>query len=334
MKILIVKLGALGDVINTFPAVIRLKKHFNAEIHWLVAPLSYPLVKNHPCVDRAILFDKNKKHGLILEINFIIRAIREEYYDLVLDFQRTLKSGFFCLMSKSRKKIGFDKKRCKELTWLYPFTRIPPSDPGKHMLEQYLDFTDYLGIKSDIISWGITLTDCKADSIHDCMGKKLPDRYIILNIGATKKANLWPAWNFSELAKLLYQKTKIISILTGGGREDIKQADLITETAGRSVVNMVGKTSINELVKIISNAMAVVSCDTGPMHLSVALGKKTIGLFGPSDPVRTGPYRGEVIRKSISCSPCNRKKCPDPLCMKMITPHDVLLKISELLQQP
>ncbi len=331
MKILIVKLGALGDVINTFPAVIRLKNHFNAEIHWLVAPLSYPLVKNHPCVDRAILFDKSKNHGLILEINLIIRAIRKEHYDLAIDFQRTLKSGFFCLMSKSREKIGFDRKRCKELTWLYPFTRIPPSDPGKHMLEQYLDFTNYLGIESDIITWGINLAGDKSDSIPHCMERKLPGKYVILNIGATKKANLWPASNFSELAKLIYRKTKIISILTGGGKDDIRNAQLITETAGKSVINLVGKTSINELAEIISNAIAVVSCDTGPMHLSVALGKKTIGLFGPSDPVRTGPYRGEVITKPMPCSPCNRKKCPDPLCMKMITPHDVLLKITELL---
>ncbi len=319
MKILIVKLGALGDVINTFPAVIKLKKHFNAEIHWLAAPLSYPLVNTHPFVDRVILFDKNREHGLIDTIT----EIRKETYDITFDFQRTLKSGFFCLISKSKKKIGFDKKRCKELTWLYPFTRIPHSDPGKHMLEQYLDFTDYLGIKNDSIAWGIT--------VPDSIDINLPARYIILNIGATKKANLWQAEKFADLAKLIHDKTKIMSVITGGGKEDVKRALKIAALAGKSVINLVGKTSITELAGIISGCEAVVSCDTGPMHLSVALGKKTIALFGPSDPRRTGPYSGEVIQKFISCSPCNRKKCPDPICMAMIKPDDVFSKISELL---
>ncbi len=319
MKILIVKLGALGDVINTFPAVIRLKKHFNAEIHWLVAPLSYPLVNNHPFVDRVILFDKNRKYGL----TDTIIEIRKVTYDITFDFQRTLKSGFFCLISKSRKKLGFDKKRCKEFTWLYPFTRIPPSDPGKHMLEQYLDFTDYLGIKKDSITWEIPLPDA--------IDINLPEKYIILNIGATKKANLWQVEKFADLARLIYDKTKIMSVLTGGGKEDIKRSLRIAALAGKSVINLVGKTSLTELAGIISACEVLVSCDTGPMHLSVALGKRTIALFGPSDPRRTGPYRGEVIKKSISCSPCNRKKCSDPICMAMISPDDVFSKIFELL---
>ena len=315
MRLLIIKLGALGDVINTFPAVIRLKKFFNAEIHWLSAPLSYPLIKSHPCVDKVILFDKNEKYGL----TNAIRAIRKETYDIAFDFQRTLKSGFFCLISKSQKKIGFDKARCKELTWLYPFTRIHASDPGKHMLEQYLDFTDFLGIREKSITWGITP--------HACADIKLPDKYIILNIGATKKANLWQASNFAELAGLIHHKTKILSVLTGGGTEDKKRALLITKMAGRSVINLVGKTNIDELTGVIAGSLIVVSCDTGPMHLSVALGKKTIALFGPSDPRRTGPYTGEVITGSIPCSPCNRKKCPDPRCMEMITPQDVFSKV-------
>ncbi len=319
MKILIVKLGALGDVINTFPAVIRLKKHFKAEIHWLAAPLSFPLINNHPFVDRVILFDKNRKHGLAETIT----EIRKQTYDITFDFQRTLKSGFFCLISKSRQKIGFDRKRCKEFTWLYPFTRIPPSDPGKHMLEQYLDFTDFLGIEKADITWEI--------SLPDSIDINLPDRYIVLNIGATKKANLWQAEKFADLAELIYDKTKIMSVLTGGGKEDIKRGLRIEALAGESVINLVGKTSITELAGIIARCEVVVSCDTGPMHLSVALGKKTIALFGPSDPVRTGPYRGEVIKKSISCSPCNRRKCHDPICMAMITPDDVFSKISELL---
>jgi ADP-heptose:LPS heptosyltransferase len=127
MKILIVKLGALGDVINTFPLVVILKEKLQCEIHWLVAPLSYPMVADHDCVDRAILFDKTKGLSSVKEVLKQIRV--QEPYDIAFDLQRILKSGFFVLASKSRRKIGFDKNRCKELSWFFPFERIPPWIP-------------------------------------------------------------------------------------------------------------------------------------------------------------------------------------------------------------
>ncbi len=90
MKILIIKLGALGDVINTLPAVMRFKQHFNCDIHWLCAPLSLPILRQHPAVNKTIVFDRNKKGGF----RDTLAEIRREKYDLTVDFQRTIKSGF------------------------------------------------------------------------------------------------------------------------------------------------------------------------------------------------------------------------------------------------
>ena len=101
---------------------------------------------------------------------------------------------------------------------------------------------------------------------------------------------------------------------------------------GRCVVNFSGKTSIPELTELIAASMAMVSCDTGPMHLGVALGKKVVVLIGPSDPRRTGPYLGEIIQKTMDCSPCNGKSCKDPRCMGAIVPEDVLFTIGRLLE--
>ena len=85
---------------------------------------------------------------------------------------------------------------------------------------------------------------------------------------------------------------------------------------------------------VLATARAVVSCDTGPMHLAVALRKNVVALFGPSDPRRTGPFRGEVIRKPLDCSPCNLRECKDPACMKAITHEDVMERIGKLLVGP
>jgi lipopolysaccharide heptosyltransferase I len=318
MEILFVKLGALGDVINTLPLAVTLKKHLNAEITWLIEPLSFPIVKGHPAVDKVVLFDKkNWKESL----PDVLRQLRENRFDISLDLQRILKSASFTMASKASRRIGFDKNRCKECTWLLPFERIAAADPGRHMAVQYLDFARHLGVDGPQIKWDIP--------VSGIIPFNMPEKYVVLNIGATKKANLWPEENFSKLAQMIKAHFGVNSVITGG-REDVNSSAVITEKAGDCVINLAGRTTILELKEVIAGARLVVSCDTGPMHLAVALNRKVVALFGPSDPARTGPLYGEVIKKSLDCAPCNRRSCDDPKCMREISPHDVLERMEAL----
>jgi lipopolysaccharide heptosyltransferase II len=318
MEILFVKLGALGDVINTLPLAVSLKRSLNARITWLVEPLSFPIVKDHPGVDKVILFDKN---NIRESFPYVLRELRENRFDITLDLQRILKSAAFSMASNATRRIGFDKKRCKEMTWLFPFERIAEADPGRHMAVQYLDFARHLGVDDLEIRWDIPVSGTVPFS--------LPEKYAVLNIGATKKANLWPEDNFSKLAQMIESRFGIRSVITGG-REDVGSSVAIAEKAGDSVINLAGKTTISELKEVIAGSQMVVSCDTGPMHLAVALNKPVVALFGPSDPRRTGPLYGEVIQKPLDCVPCNRRSCDDPKCMRGITPQDVLERMEAL----
>ncbi len=312
MKILIIKLGALGDVINTFPLIVALKKETNARIDWLVAPLSHSLVAAHTCVDHAILFDKNK---LATSIPEVLDKIRQTPYDITLDLQRLFKSGLFTMASKSRRRIGFDKARCKEASWLFPFERIKPSDPEAHMLLQYMEFGAHLGIDHAPVSWKIPRQDIRYPD--------LPSQYGVLNIGATKAANQWHPSNFAVLAKKI-EKLQYLPCVITGGPEDRAKAGVIKSEAGNAVMDLTGKTTLPELIEIIAGAQWVISCDTGPMHLAAALDTPLIALFGPSNPERTGPFKGNVILKKMHCMPCNKTQCKAPFCMEAITPEDVL----------
>ncbi len=318
MNILIVKLGALGDVINTFPLVRLLKTHFKANITWLVAPLSYPLVSKHSHVDNTIVFDKKEWTSSIIDVK---AQLKSQYFDLALDLQRTFKSASFCMLSKAKRRIGFDRKRCKEMCWLFPFERIPESDPKAHMVRQYMEFADYLKIPSDDIKWEIP-----SSGPHPLT---VPQEYIVLNIGATKPANRWITEGFALLTKAVESRFDIATVLTGG-KEDQDVASRIMNNAGQRVITLVGKTSIDELKDVLKYSKAVVTCDTGPMHLAVALGKEVVALFGPSDAKRTGPFKGTVIQKQLDCSPCNLKKCKDPVCMEMISHEDVMKELEGL----
>jgi len=322
MDILIIKLGALGDVINTLPLAIALKKHLQARIHWLVAPLSYPIIATHDYVDHAILFDPRQGRLSILRI---LAELRSRQFDIVLDLQRILKSGVLSCMMRGDRRIGFDRQRCKEMTWLLPFERIPPADPKSHMVHQYMEFATYLGAPRMDLEWRIRLTG-------ESPRFELPEAFVVLNIGATKRANRWSPEGFGELARAIHAQYHMPCVLTGG-REDLPMAEIIqTATADGAIINWVGRTTLQELIAIISAAKAVVTCDTGPMHLAVAMGKKVVALFGPSDHRRTGPFNGKVIRGKVDCAPCNRNHCECPRCMSAIRSEHVLRALSVYLK--
>lgn len=318
MEILFVKLGAMGDVINTLPLAIALKERLGARIHWLVEPLSLPLVAGHPAVAETILFERKRWAASIPEVIKAVRAVR---FDIVLDLQRTIKSGSFAFAANGKRRIGFDKARCKELTWLFPFERISPQDPKRHMLLQYLEFAGHLGVNDPEIRWDIPVS-----GVHRF---QLPEQYLVLNIGATKPANKWTTQGFADLARQAEKRFGVRSVLTGGP-EDRAMAEEIVRLGGSGVINLVGATTVTELKEVLARAKAVVSCDTGPMHLAVALGREVIALFGPADPRRTGPFKGVVIQKETPCAPCNRRSCDNPVCMLAITPADVMERIEAL----
>lgn len=318
MKILFIKLGALGDVVNTLPLAVTLHEQLHAHISWLVEPLSYPLVASHPSVDKAILFDKK---NWLQAIPGVLKELREQHFDIALDLQRLIKSGLYCMASRSDRRIGFDKARCKEFTWLYPFERIPSSDPAAHMVYQYLDFARYLGIAPGGIKWDIPVTGRSSF--------KLPQHYVVLNIGATKAANRWTPQGFASVALSIKQRYAMDTVLTGGP-EDTALGHRIETLIDGQIYNLSGRTSLQELREVIAGASAVVSCDTGPMHLAVALGKEVVALIGPSDPKRTGPLRGRVVMLDLDCMPCNKKVCKNPECMLGITEKMVLDALDEI----
>ena len=322
MKILVIKLGALGDVINTLPVVVNIHRHFNAEIHWLVAPLSLPLLTGHPSVSKTIVFDKHRLKGNLPKV---MRAIREYEYDVILDFQRILKSALFCMAARGGRRIGFDWNRCKEMTGLFPFERIPPGDPDSHMLMQYMEFGEYLGVPCGRVSWNIPRLEN-----HE---PELPAEYVVLNIGATKEPNRWPLARFAELADRIDERFRMPCVITGGP-EDRDDAAAVQNRARTKIINLAGRTSVMELVEIIARAECVVTADTGPMHLASALGTNLVALFGPSDPSRTGPYRGTVITAHVPCGPCNKKQCSNPVCMERIRTGEVMDRLAGMLRTP
>jgi lipopolysaccharide heptosyltransferase II len=145
-------------------------------------------------------------------------------------------------------------------------------------------------------------------------------KYAVIVPGARWKTKRWPSKNFGKLISLLPLDTVIV-----GGRSDLSIANEILAASESKTVSLAGKTNLHELIEVIKGARFVVSNDSGPMHIAAALNIPVFAIFGPTDPLRTGPYgkNHTVIRKDISCAPCFRKTCDSISCMRDLSVEQV-----------
>ena len=337
MNILIVKLSAIGDVIHTLPSLAALRTLYpQAHITWVVEQAAADLVIKHPFLDEVIVSSRKrwerklaagKLPGAWRDFRVFLTRLRARRYDLVIDFHGLFKSAMVVALSGGERKIGYDS--LQELSGLFYNEKIP-EDMQKHAVDRYLDFLRHLGATVDNVKF-VLPADPRADSnALTLLAEHGLDRraFVAINPVAYWKTKLWDNDKFAALADDIFEKLGLPVVFTGTEVEAIAPILRTMRTKG---VNLAGRTSLLELAAVYRKAETVVTTDSGPMHLAAAVGKKVIALFGPTDPVRTGPYGPghTVIRSNLSCSPCLLKKCDSMQCMKDISPQQVLAAVED-----
>jgi len=294
-SILIVRLGAIGDVTNALVLATAIKDAApQTRIGWAVHPLSAPLVQDHPAVDRVHLWHRGKGFR---EWRRVRDEVRSEGYDLAVDLQRLFKSALLARASKAPRVLGFDRARTKEGSWLLTLERIGVGPKRAHMVDQYLEFARHLGLQN-AQARHVLPANPEAEAWADEQVRAWGAAPWILNLGASKPANRWPAERFGQLAESLAREGKAPVVLTGG-KQDRDAAEAAIAAGEAQAINLAGATSLAQLIALLGRSRLFVGCDTGPMHLAVAQGVPVLALFGPADPARTGPFgnRARVLRE-------------------------------------
>jgi lipopolysaccharide heptosyltransferase I len=328
-RIVLVKLGAIGDVLNVLPFVNRLRRGWpEVRLDWVIAPLAASLVRGHPAVDEFLVTNPRRWR----ELPGLVRRLRAGQYELGIDLQRIQKSAWITLASGAPRRLGFDKARCKEFSWLTTNERIAPNPRPGVTVDQYLEFADHLGLPPAPVEWRLPHPTPAAAGEGVALDGEGPR--IVLNVGASKEANRWYPEQWAELCRLLVREDGARVQLTGGP-EDRSIADAILGLAEVPLDDRVGRTSLVETAGLIAAADLFVGCDTGPLHLAVALGLPTVSLFGAADPERTGPW-GQmqgVVRNPTPCSPCRKRHChvAGHPCMRGLAARAVLERIRDRL---
>lgn len=304
-KILIVKPSALGDIVHTLPFLAAIRVRFpRAEIHWVVARGLHRLLENHPLIDRLWVFDKEgwKKPGrlgqTIREITGLWRGLGREGYDLAVDLSGLFRSGLITAASRARIRLGFSDS--DEGSPFFYSHKLAGGDQI-HAIDRYLKLAAWLGCSLPTPT-EITFPLPPFAENPPIMAE-LPEHYLVMAPSAGKPANRWPAGRFGQLAARLDLPTVVI----GGAGETEIAAEVVQHAKGKAI-SLAGRTNLIELMAVLKRAAFMVANDTGPMHLAVALGVPVFAIFGPANPVRTGPYdpAHTVIRQEIDCAPCYR----------------------------
>jgi heptosyltransferase-1 len=333
MRILIIKLSSIGDVVHTIPSLNALKDLYpDSEIDWLVEEESHTLLHGHPLIHQLRVFKRKKwlktvwKGTGLKETVRLIMGMRRQKYDLIIDFQGLFKSGIMAFLAGGKVRLGYDKTR--ELSYLFLTEKLPPYDPDTHAVDRYLDVVRSLGWKGNerTFSFPVTATDKHhVEMLIESNGVRDREKIVLVSPKARWKTKLWNQDKFATLCDRLMEELgrEVIMI---GGRKDLNYIDGIISTMKNEVINIAGQTNLRELAYLMTISPLVICLDSGPMHIAAAVGAKTIALFGPTSPKRTGPY-GEnhvVISQRAECSPCFQKSCDDTICMNEIGVEEIL----------
>jgi heptosyltransferase-1 len=320
LRILIVRLSAIGDVIHGVPVVCALRREFpDAFLGWVVEGRAGDVLEGHPALDVLIRvprrFWKSPR-----EIVRMRKRLRELDFDVVIDLQCLTKSAVTSWLSGARRRLGRAGAEGRELSRLFNNELIEAG--GAHVIEQYLSMLKPLGVVAPAVEFNLqeqASDAATADKFLRANGL-IGHRFAVLNPGAGWPSKIWPAERYGELATYLSRKHGLRSIAAWGLPSETALAAAIVSASDGDAI-LAPPTTMLELASLCRRAALFVGSDTGPMHLAVAVGTPAISMHGPSRADWCGAYGPQNIRMQIryeAGSSMERRRADDS-AMRAIT---------------
>jgi len=280
-RILIVRLGALGDIVHAVPAAAALRRAFpSARLDWLVAAKHRAMLDLVPVIDRRIVIGA----GAASYVD-AVRELRRSRYDVALDLQGLIKSAVLARSSGAPRVIGFASGHLREPLARLFYTEAHEPPEGGHVVWKNLSMLGALGITAARAEF--PLDDVLSEAARQ-VGEQTGGRYALLNPGAAWPNKRWPPARFGALAAGLRDRHGLTSVVLWGPGEQALGDEVVLASDGAAVLSP--RTSIADLVALARGAALMVSGDTGPTHIAAAVGTPIVAIFGPTRPARNGPW--------------------------------------------
>jgi heptosyltransferase I len=308
-QILVIRLGAMGDVIHALPAVASLKQSFpGCKLSWAIEPKWRYLLSDNPCVDEIIEVDRGNLRALL----GLRSRLRKGGFDVAVDFQGLIKSALVASFARPEKIYGFDRLCVRErLASLFYSRSVKPV--SAHVVDRNLELAAAAGASNALRLFPLPA--------GEPTGKLPSGAFVLANPLAGWESKQWPVEYYDELAARLQRECGLPLVVNGQDRIDIPGT--WSDVSG-----------LPGLVYATRRAVAVVGVDSGPMHLAAAMGKPGVAIFGPTDPGRNGPYGDSitVLRSEAAATTYKRHASIHP-AMRAVTPEQVMNALKARLTQ-
>ncbi|MCI0420290.1 MAG: lipopolysaccharide heptosyltransferase I [Acidobacteria bacterium] len=340
-RVLIIKLGSIGDVVHTLPALTDLKRSFpEAEVDWLVESKSRVLLDGNLCLHEVIKIDTRKwrrswSFATLREILQTISKLRARRYDAALDFQGLWKSAVLGRLSGARRLIGFDRGALKEPGCrIFYDERITPDRAARHVIDIYKELLRSLKVTPGPHRFDLPVPNEDEQYIAGQLSSRQIKDFFVLNPGGGWETKNWAPENYALLHDKLWKATGVPTVLTWGPGEEPLVEEVLRACAGPAPVTF--PASLHQLIALLKRAKLFVGGDTGPLHLAAACGTPIVGIFGPTNPSRNGPFSSEdiVVSHQVPCGPCYKRTCEiyKKECMRLVQVEEIYKAILRRLQ--
>lgn len=295
-NILVIKPSALGDIALALGAVGSLRKRFpDAKITWFVRGEFAPLLEYAGHIDEVLLFDRKLlgkwwyKPGPFMEFTRLIKKLYTSQFDLVVDLQGLFRTAFFGWITGSSKRVGM--KDCREFAHIFYTDKIAGDGDSVHVIDLYNKVIRAAGVEESVVDFALGVDPAAKVKVAGLLREyQIGGRgYAVLVCGAAHEVKCWPVEKFAALAEKISEELAL-DVVAVGTREEKERIEKVALLSKVPVINLAGQTKIPELMAVLSGAAVVISNDTGPGHIAVALGTETIIICGPTNPARIGPY--------------------------------------------
>lgn len=291
-SILIMMMSAIGDAVQVLPVVAALRRTFpETRITWVIQPVPYELVRTNPHVDDFILFRRRRGLPAWEAFHEVAVAYRDRHFDLLLALQVYFKAGLLTALAPARIKLGFDRLRARDLNWLFTTHRIPPN-PARfaHIQDQYFEFLRHVGVDPEPVRYEIPLTEAEREA-QARFFERFDRPVCAVVVGTSKPRKNWAPEGYARVLEEVESVHGLQTVLVGGPSPvEREAADRILALTRARPVDALGD-DLRRLVWILEGSALVLSPDTGPLHIARALEVPVVGLYGHTNPKRSGPYR-------------------------------------------
>lgn len=335
-RICLIRLSAIGDTCHALAVIRRLQDNWpDARITWIIGKTEASLLADISDIE-FIIFDKSRGLRAYSDVQ---NQLGGSSFDVALCMHASMRANFLCRKVKAPLRLGFDRARARDFQWLFTNRRLAAAQ-GEHALEAMMSFATAIGAEPRPIRWDIPLDEDTRLFASAYKGANKP--LVVISPCSSQRSRNYRNWSIKNYAATIQHLTGIgCRVVLTGGRSDLEIEYGNALCATGTVENLIGKTSLKELLALIDNADLVICPDSGPAHMATAVNTPVLGLYATSNPARTGPFASreltvnrypdaalKFLNKSVSQLRWGQRvRHPD--AMDLITIDDVIEKLEQ-----